>query len=85
MGMITVEANRQANVDAADPKGEFEENPFRKAVSLQLKDGKSPAGVAGAVAECIAMAKRLGTAFDISDAAAIKFGLYPRARRRRRR
>jgi hypothetical protein len=75
MGMIATEVQLAGNVDAWNPNGEFE-RLFTNAVALQLKDGKSPTGVAR-VEECVAMGKRLAPSFDIADLAAVQFGFYP--------
>ena len=75
MGMVASEVTLAGSVDAGDPNREFE-RLFQTAAALQLKDGKSPAGVARAN-ECVAMTKRLAPSFDIAHAAAIKLGLYP--------
>lgn len=75
MGMVASEVTLAGSVDAGDPNREFE-RLFQTAAALQLKDGKSPAGVARA-SECVAMMKRLAPSFDIAHAAAIKLGVYP--------
>ena len=75
MGMIAIEVQLAGDVNAWDPTREFEKL-FTDAVALQIKEGKSPAGVAR-VEECVAMVKRLAPSFDIADLAAVKFGVYP--------
>ena len=75
MGMVANQVTLTGSVNAGDPAREFE-RLYQSAVALQLKDGKSPAGVAR-TNECLAMMKRLAPSFDTAHAAAIKFGLYP--------